>query len=426
MSTETTFSYIPKQWHDFISSQDYSKKVNLTRFYKSIYDHVDKYNLYTEDKQSITCDNILRKLLHNVTIKYVKVQEVIQHLLQYLVSVDGNDGKFYLLLWDYVTSDHFKNEDEQQTLGQFQESTGLRLWMTPHYIPPKNFDSDSSDDDEYEADTEDNSVEEKVDDVSWKQEIKDAYEEYLSDMMKSVKDKNQMKEIIDTYKSCLFDVFGEVYWKKMSAYVPNLPRCCEMKYVLPVLDGIFSPSISSNSSSQVSGFAQPTSVSNELCEFLNIPPYQKVPRTHVTKVIIDYIKDQHLEDPENRRIIHPDKRLERLVGTEEDRAELMKERVRQLIESGKEDRAKKADTTGTLTYFNLQLCLNRHFLKNKEMMTYGLSMYDGWKDILPEIRSRKRKREDDVNDDAVDDVDGKHSNNETTWNVLKRLKSWFM
>jgi len=86
-----------------------------------------------------------------------------------------------------------------------------------------------------------------------------------------------------------------------------------------------------------SGFATPSKITNELCEFMNAENGSKIARTVVTKTLIEYIKKNKLENNENSQIIHPDQKLQTLLGiTENDK----------------------------LTYFTLQKHMNKHFIKN--------------------------------------------------------------
>lgn len=84
-----------------------------------------------------------------------------------------------------------------------------------------------------------------------------------------------------------------------------------------------------------SGFAVPSKISAELCEFMNKPPKSEVARTEVTQFIIAYIKNNKLQWQENRKIIKPDTALKTLLGNEDEE----------------------------VTYFNLQRYMNKHFIK---------------------------------------------------------------
>ena len=85
-----------------------------------------------------------------------------------------------------------------------------------------------------------------------------------------------------------------------------------------------------------SGFAVPTPISNELCDFMKRPRGSKVARTEVTQYIIRYIKEHDLQYQQNRKIIKPNKAL------------------RSLLASKAKDE---------VTYFNIQRYMNRHFEK---------------------------------------------------------------
>ncbi len=89
---------------------------------------------------------------------------------------------------------------------------------------------------------------------------------------------------------------------------------------------------------QPSGFANPTKISKELCEFMDKPTDTKMARTDVTKYIIQYIKENNLQDPKNAKVIQPNKKLTTLLK----------------IDSKNE----------VLTYFNIQRHMNKHFIKS--------------------------------------------------------------
>ncbi len=86
-----------------------------------------------------------------------------------------------------------------------------------------------------------------------------------------------------------------------------------------------------------SGFAKPSKVSKELCEFMKKSEGTEIARTEVTKVLIEYIKENKLENQTNSKIIIPDDKLKFLLG----------------IEDGHQ-----------LTYFNIQKYMTKHFIKN--------------------------------------------------------------
>ena len=91
-----------------------------------------------------------------------------------------------------------------------------------------------------------------------------------------------------------------------------------------------------------SGFAKPTNVTKELCQFMDKPEGSQIARTEVTKALVSYIKSNNLleqgEDAKNKII--PDEKLKNLLGI---------------------DSAEVTD----LTYFNIQKYMNKHFYSNK-------------------------------------------------------------
>ena len=64
-----------------------------------------------------------------------------------------------------------------------------------------------------------------------------------------------------------------------------------------------------------SGFAKPTKLSDALCDFLGVPHGTELARTEVTRRINAYIKEKGLQDSADKRKIHPDTKLSKvLVG----------------------------------------------------------------------------------------------------------------
>ena len=84
-----------------------------------------------------------------------------------------------------------------------------------------------------------------------------------------------------------------------------------------------------------SGFAMPTKVSEKLSNFMGLTEGQQVARTEVTKYIINYIKSNNLQNPDNNQSIIPDVKLNSLFDYHD----------------------------GEITYFNIQKHMNKHFLK---------------------------------------------------------------
>ena len=89
-----------------------------------------------------------------------------------------------------------------------------------------------------------------------------------------------------------------------------------------------------------SGFAKPSKVTKELCDFMNKNEGTEFARTEVTKMLISYIKENKLENETNSKIINPDSKLKVLLG----------------IDEGQE-----------LNYFNIQKYMNKHFVKKSEL-----------------------------------------------------------
>ena len=86
-----------------------------------------------------------------------------------------------------------------------------------------------------------------------------------------------------------------------------------------------------------SGFAKPSKISDELCNFLKVPKKSELARTDVTKRIISYIKDNKLENEENKKIIKCDDNLKKLLKCNDEE----------------------------VTYFNIQRFMNTHFIKSQ-------------------------------------------------------------
>ena len=63
-----------------------------------------------------------------------------------------------------------------------------------------------------------------------------------------------------------------------------------------------------------SGFAKATPVPEALRKFLSLKDDVELPRTEVAKQIYAYVRDKNLRDKEDRRIIHPDKVLQKLFN----------------------------------------------------------------------------------------------------------------
>lgn len=89
-----------------------------------------------------------------------------------------------------------------------------------------------------------------------------------------------------------------------------------------------------------SGFASPTHVSDELCDFMEKPHGTLISRTETSKFLTDYISKHKLQHPDNKSIIVPDQNLMNLLG--------------------------KDIQNVSLTYFSIQKYITPHFRSMKK------------------------------------------------------------
>ena len=68
-----------------------------------------------------------------------------------------------------------------------------------------------------------------------------------------------------------------------------------------------------NARKSPSGFAKPNKISDELCDFINVPHGTEKSRTDITRYINAYVKEHNLNKPTNRRIILPDDKLKNIL-----------------------------------------------------------------------------------------------------------------
>tara|TARA_B110001469_G_C9648393_1_gene329331 strand:+ start:1977 stop:2396 length:420 start_codon:yes stop_codon:yes gene_type:complete len=87
----------------------------------------------------------------------------------------------------------------------------------------------------------------------------------------------------------------------------------------------------------ISGFAKPTKISDQLCEFMGREKGSEMARTEVTKYIHDYIKKNELQLETNKTLIIPDINLKNLLAIEENENQ-------------------------QIHFFSLQKYMNRHFV----------------------------------------------------------------
>ena len=84
------------------------------------------------------------------------------------------------------------------------------------------------------------------------------------------------------------------------------------------------------------GFTKPAPLSEHMCAFLEVPEGTELPRTEVTRRVNKYVKDNDLQNPENKKQILADGKLKSLLFLKDN---------------------------DELTYFNLQRFMKVHFLK---------------------------------------------------------------
>lgn len=85
-----------------------------------------------------------------------------------------------------------------------------------------------------------------------------------------------------------------------------------------------------------SGFAKPSKISEEMATFLSLDPKEEIPRNQITKLINAYIIENNLRNEKDKREIHPDAKLSKLLNLKGDEQ---------------------------LSYFNLQKYMKHHFIK---------------------------------------------------------------
>ena len=142
---------------------------------------------------------------------------------------------------------------------------------------------------------------------------------------------NEIKENIDSLKSQLSSYEGKIkiLEKNVKKRIKNLNK--ELSKATKKNNQKTKP---------LSGFATPSKVSKELCYFMNTNEGTEMARTDVTRAIVSYIKEHNLENNQNKKIILPDEKLKQLLGITD------------------------ADTE-TITYFNIQKFMNKHFISSE-------------------------------------------------------------
>lgn len=96
-----------------------------------------------------------------------------------------------------------------------------------------------------------------------------------------------------------------------------------------------------------SGFAKPSPITNELCEFLGVENNTELARTEVTSKVIAYVKEYNLQNPENKKQI------------------ILNDKLNKLLQPAPED---------VVTFFNLQTYLKKHFISNTVTTTESVTV----------------------------------------------------
>jgi hypothetical protein len=102
--------------------------------------------------------------------------------------------------------------------------------------------------------------------------------------------------------------------KALDKEVDLLMKSAEKLHVREVKAGGRSKRSAPKKDRAPSGFAKATPVPEALRKFLSLAADVELPRTEVAKQIYAYVRDKNLRDKEDRRIIHPDKTLQKLFS----------------------------------------------------------------------------------------------------------------
>lgn len=156
-------------------------------------------------------------------------------------------------------------------------------------------------------------------------------------MQKENGETDEMQELFDEFDSIVIQL------NNMKTHITNLQQNIKsleknIKRKMKVMKKQANKS-KNKGNKNPSGFAHPSKVSKELCDFMNKTEGTQIARTEVTRALVSYIKEHKLENELDSRIIVPDEKLKGLLG----------------IKDGEE-----------LNYFNIQKFMNRHFVKNAE------------------------------------------------------------
>ena len=169
---------------------------------------------------------------------------------------------------------------------------------------------------------------------------------YMEESIDKYKNKKLLKEnSIEKTESCVEDLFAKLHsqFNDSQSILKTLANNLKIlhKEVYKEKKELLKNSKNKNKKNGQNGFAKPTRISEKLSTFIGISKNELIPRKDATKKILDYIKQNNLQNPENKRQIIPDEKLKLLLEphfTENDKLE----------------------------YFNIQKYLKHHFIKSEE------------------------------------------------------------
>jgi len=147
-------------------------------------------------------------------------------------------------------------------------------------------------------------------------------------------------EVENDGTSVVSDAFKEVYSllsENKQWYTNTLGKVKELEKIMKKMQKETAKKMNKNKKNvkrEPSGFAKPTPISKELCDFLQKPIGTEMARTEVTKYLTQYIKEHNLQFEEDKRKIKPDAKLKKLLNLKKD---------------------------DQVTYFNLQKYMKPHF-----------------------------------------------------------------
>lgn len=363
------YVYMPKNWHDAIESTSYLEKVSITKFASFIYNYAESNNL-VEDNKYIHCDGKLQNILRLDTIPLSYVTETCYDICK-MFARRVADGESFSLLPAILQQ--YCNIFYNDTLKDVKRNIGLDL---------VSFDEEDVSSDEENVFVDERVGDDFIDyrDDQWYSNLQRAYKEFAETGNLSM---------YASFFNCAF-MYGK---DKYGVHGLLLPGWIQVRYVIPLADYHFKAQVERTCSHQLH-------LSRDLCNFLGVSPLERMSKCGVAVKIYDYVKEHGLEGS-TIGTIDPDGNLEKIVGTRGERLEILTARSTELEKRG---RKFTPVLSSDLTYYNLQVHLDKHYLYRKYLM--GLNDLYEWKGVLEDIRRKK----------------GKDS---TSYNILKRIRAWW-